>query len=240
MAITDLKVRDLMTDQVFSVTESDDLETASELMDSIQVRHLPVIDEEGMLVGILSQTDLIREGRFRAEELTLEGERQLLRTTRVGAVMTKDATTVGADEDIVEAGQTMLENKISCLPVVEGDRLMGILTESDFVRFLIRNAMEEEDVAGATPSVQRPSDRYDQSASRYGRDTVLGSSPLGQGSGLTGEGGVPSGMAGTEGSQTGEADNSAASGGWQGTDDATSTAPSDTESLDDLEERQAG
>ena len=131
-----LKVQDLMTERVLSIQADEDLEKLNELMGEIQVRHIPVVDDEGDLIGIVSQRDLLRSALDTIGILPQAQQKDLLSNTTVREIMVADPETVEAGQNIDEAGQIMLDNKLGCLPVVEGYKLVGILTEADFVKFL--------------------------------------------------------------------------------------------------------
>jgi CBS domain-containing membrane protein len=128
-----------MTEKVYSVRPSEDLARLVDLMEDIHVRHVPVVDDDRVVVGLVSQRDLVREV-LHGRNLPFSETRELLSRKRVRSIMTKDIETVEPDTRIDEAGQLMLDNKLGCLPVVEGDRLVGILTESDFVKFTVERA----------------------------------------------------------------------------------------------------
>lgn len=131
-----LSVRDLMTEQVVTVGPEDDLSVVYDLMDSRRIRHLPVV-EEGELVGLVTQRDLLRGALGEAGGLPMSAQREMLRSIQVDAVMVSEPTTVEADTTLREAGELLLEHKLGCLPVVEGNELVGIITESDFVRYTV-------------------------------------------------------------------------------------------------------
>jgi CBS domain-containing membrane protein len=133
--MTSLRVRNLMSSHVHTVREADSLESVYDLMNEHDVRHVPVTDGDGDLVGLISHRDLLRKAMIEQEGFTLSMERDLLESTTAGEVMTSTVATTEADETLSSAAQLMAENKFGCLPVVEGQRLVGILTESDFVRF---------------------------------------------------------------------------------------------------------
>ncbi|KAB2843033.1 CBS domain-containing protein [bacterium] len=137
-----LKVMDLMTENVFSVNADEDLARLSDLMEDIHVRHMPVKDKEGRLVGLVSQRDLLRSALYTSKDLPLTEQRELLKRMTVGEIMTSDPETAEMDDNIEEAGRIMLENKLGCLPVVEGGKLVGILTEADFVKFVVEGGMD--------------------------------------------------------------------------------------------------
>lgn len=123
-------VRDLMTANVFSIYQNEDLDKLNNLMNDFHIRHVPVVDEEESLVGIVSQRDLIRSALYASEEIPFEEVRDLLKSMTVEDIMVRGVETVEADQNIQEAGSLMLENKLGCLPVVENGRVVGILTES--------------------------------------------------------------------------------------------------------------
>ena len=135
MTMTQLRVRDLMTQGVFAVEAKDLLATVSDLMDERNIRHAPVV-EDGKLVGLISHRDMLRYSLKGQVGALPEVERAAQLTLRAGEIMTRDVATARPDQDIREAARLMMENKYGCLPVVEESRLVGILTESDFVRFL--------------------------------------------------------------------------------------------------------
>ncbi len=127
-------VRDLMTEKVFTLGPADSLVALEDLMDARRVRHVPIVDREGDLVGLVTQRDLSRRVLGRVDDLPMSVERDLLRGRQIREIMTSEPETVEPDTRLSEAAQILLENKIGCLPVVEGTHLVGILTQADFVR----------------------------------------------------------------------------------------------------------
>lgn len=131
-----LKVSELMTANVICVRPEENLATARELMLDNRIRHLPVV-ERGTLVGLLCQHDLAS-----SDTLPLAEWNQLMGAMRVREVMTTEPDTVDPNETVEEAGRRMLEAKYGCLPVTEGDRIVGMLTEADFVRAVVESQAE--------------------------------------------------------------------------------------------------
>jgi len=127
-------VRDLMTEKVHTLTPKDDLAALYDLMDSRRVRHVPIVDSEGEIVGLVTDRDLSRTALGAVEELPLSVERDILRRRRVRDIMAAEPDVIEPDARLQEAAAILLENKVGCLPVVEGLRLVGIITEADFVR----------------------------------------------------------------------------------------------------------
>lgn len=130
-----LMVRDLMTEGAFAVGVDDNLETIRTLMEERNIRHAPVVGSGGVLLGLVTQRDLIRN-TLRSDALPPQAAAEAMQMTTAGEVMTLNPVTAEPDQDIRDAARVMLDNKYGCLPVVEGARLVGIVTESDFVRFL--------------------------------------------------------------------------------------------------------
>jgi CBS domain-containing membrane protein len=131
-----LQVRDLMTEKVYALRPGDALVTARDLLDEKHIRHIPVVDDEWNVVGLLSHRDLVRTAMNDQTDAPLTLQLGVLYSRTVREIMTSDPETIEPDADIATAGQIMLDNKYGCLPVVEGQRLVGILTEADFVRYV--------------------------------------------------------------------------------------------------------
>jgi CBS domain-containing membrane protein len=131
-----LRVRDVMTHDPKTLGRNDQLSLADDLMQQERIRHLPVLDEDGELVGIVSQRDMFRGALARALGYGETAQRRMLGMLVVKEVMSTQLATVGPDVPIADAARTMVDRKIGCLPVVEGGKLVGILTESDFVEVL--------------------------------------------------------------------------------------------------------
>jgi acetoin utilization protein AcuB len=125
-----------MQRKVITVQRGDSVELAQTLMAMNDIRHLPVLDGE-RLVGIISDSDVRgmmvpqRAGRGRAarpEAFYLPADR------RVEEAMTADPAWVSPGADIEDAARALLDRKIGCLPVLERDRVVGVITASDILR----------------------------------------------------------------------------------------------------------
>jgi CBS domain-containing membrane protein len=134
----DLRVCDVMTQEVTTLKRNDQLSLANDIMQLGRVRHLPVLEDDGRLAGILSQRDLFRGALAHALGYGQHAQRKMLDSLLVKEVMSSDVITTGPDTPLVEAARVLLERKIGCLPVVEGGQLVGILTEADFVAIFAR------------------------------------------------------------------------------------------------------
>jgi CBS domain-containing protein len=133
--MSEMTVQDLMTKEVVTLKRNDELALADQIMALGRIRHLPIVDDEdGSLVGIVSQRDLFRSGVLQALGYGTVAEEKLMKAIRIKEVMNPSVETVSPETPVREAAKTMLTEKIGCLPVVDGEALVGILTEADFVR----------------------------------------------------------------------------------------------------------
>jgi acetoin utilization protein AcuB len=101
------------------------------------VRHLPVLDGD-RLVGILSDRDLKRAMASSATSLSVHELNYLLERVQVREFMTRAVITVGPARPIQDAARVMLVEKIGALPVMDGERLIGLVTETDMLRLFVR------------------------------------------------------------------------------------------------------
>lgn len=131
-----MKVRDMMSNQVIAARPDDSIATLHDLMLEHDIRHVPVVGSEQELVGLVSHRDLLRHSLVEQSDVPEFVEEEVRGRIRVEEVMTTGVFSIDPDSDIREAAQAMYENKFGSLPVVEGERLVGILTESDFVRLM--------------------------------------------------------------------------------------------------------
>lgn len=131
-----MRVSDLMSRNVVTIGESDSCLEAVGRMHGARVRHLPVVNAAGTLRGVVTDRDL-RHHLFAPRVLKEVGTIAvdiLLKAVPVSEVMSSPVMSVPANADIVEAARIMLEDKVGSLPVVEGGRVVGIVTETDVLR----------------------------------------------------------------------------------------------------------
>ncbi|MEX1247917.1 MAG: CBS domain-containing protein [Anaerolineales bacterium] len=133
------RVRDWMSRDVITITPSQTLPEAHELMKNHKVRRLPVMDN-GSLVGIVTLGDLREAGPSDATSLSIFEINYLIGRLAVEKIMTRDPLTVTPATGLTEAAKLMLHHKIGGLPVMEGHKLVGIITESDIFRAYVHLA----------------------------------------------------------------------------------------------------
>lgn len=118
-------VRKIMTVRPETAHPEDSIESARLKMERGGFRSLPVVDNEGRLVGIITSRDLLRYAHA-------------LPNTKVDHAMTRDPITITPDASAEECATTLLAHKFGGLPVIEGDRLIGIVTSTDLLRAFVR------------------------------------------------------------------------------------------------------
>ena len=122
----------MMRNPVF-VDENDSMKKAMDILKEREIRHLPVLKGGDKLVGILTETDIKQASPSPATALEIREIYYLLDKVKVKQIMTRRVFTVSSNASIEEAALIMREKKIGCLPVVDGGRLVGILTETDIL-----------------------------------------------------------------------------------------------------------
>lgn len=127
-----LQVRDSMAREIVTLSPDETAATALTLCRERRIRHLPVL-EEGRLVGIVSDRDL----RSSTPALGDAARAAALREVLVKDVMSLEVVSVHPDDPIEQAANTMRERRIGCLPVLDGDELVGIVTASDVMDALV-------------------------------------------------------------------------------------------------------
>ena len=134
----DLKVRDLMSTDVVTLTEDETLAHAQRCMAQGRIRHLPVVRER-CLVGLITHRDLLAASFSIFAEVKADEQRRVFSTVPVVEAMHRDVVTVSPDLGVSQAARILLENKYGCLPVAdEAGDLLGIVTEADFLRLTVR------------------------------------------------------------------------------------------------------
>ncbi len=130
-------VRDVMQPEVLVISPTTTVPEAVQLAQRRGIRHLPVV-EDGKLCGMVSDRDLKRAMPSGATTLEAHELRYLLERLAVSEIMTRTVITTGPMFPVEEAARLMVAEKISALPVTEGGRLVGIVTETDVLDLFVR------------------------------------------------------------------------------------------------------
>jgi CBS domain-containing protein len=127
-------VGEVMTTDLSTLRLNDTLRLADDIFNLTRLRHFPVLDSD-RLVGIINQDDLLHASMASLVRHRNNQIREALGVVPVKDVM-KPATTVTSDTSIYDAAKTMVENGIECLCVMDGEKLLGLVTRTDLLRQL--------------------------------------------------------------------------------------------------------
>ena len=141
-------VKDRMTPDPVVITTDTSLKEALEIVRSKPFRHLPVLDENGKLVGIVTEKSLVYASPTSTTALSVFEVDYILSRTKVGQIIQGSVISVGPDWPIEEAARVMVDRRIGCLPVVEDDKLIGIISDTDIFRVFV------EGMGGGHPSLR--------------------------------------------------------------------------------------
>ncbi|WP_319779679.1 CBS domain-containing protein [Maridesulfovibrio sp.] len=143
-----LKVDDLMTTELFTLSQSDNLKMARSLMDLQRIRHIPIVNDKREFIGLVTHRDILRATISQLADIDPATQGEIDSGIPVGEIMRTDIKTVLADTSLKEAALMLLDHKYGCFPVVnENNGLIGILTEADFLKLTISlmDALERND-----------------------------------------------------------------------------------------------
>ena len=142
------QLSEIMNRDLITVDKQASLRRARRILDQHRIRHLLVVDDK-RLVGIVTDRDLRQAAPSSKSPLTISERQEFMDELKVLEVMSRKLITASPTTTIREAARVMVREKIGCLPVVDGNQLVGIVTEADLLEMLVRGeqATEAEDQA---------------------------------------------------------------------------------------------
>ena len=141
-----IQVTELMSDEVKTLPVSATMAEIYQLMRENNIRHVPIVHADGALLGIVSYLDVMAATPSKYDHEARNW--QTYSQTTAGDIMKSGLETMGPDASARQAARLMEKFKIGCLPIVNNGRLIGIITDSDFLSMAI-NLMEQIDEAEA-------------------------------------------------------------------------------------------
>lgn len=148
-------VKDRMSSPVITIQPGASLDDAWRLLTREKISRLPVVDARGKLVGIITEKQLLRYSPSQATTLDAFEIKGAMKRIKVDEAMTRTPITVAPDEPIEEVARIMVDNKISGMPVVEGDTIVGIITETDLFKLFLESLGAREPGVRLTISLQK-------------------------------------------------------------------------------------
>lgn len=140
---------DIMTREVYSVLEDTDIKTLAKIFVERNVNAMPVVDAEGRLVGMVSQTDLVEQDKplhiptvislfdwviYLESPKNFADEVRKVTARTVGEICSRDIVTCAPDTPVSTVASLMVDNKAHLVPVVEDDRMIGVVARLDIIR----------------------------------------------------------------------------------------------------------
>ena len=132
-----IPVSDIMTRNVIALNRTDDLIRAETIFKRHNIRHIPVV-HENFILGILSYSDLLKISFADATSDEQDIETIVYNMFTIEQVMTKDVVCVDSKTSIKEVAEILAENEFHALPVVDDGMLVGIVTSTDLIQYLLK------------------------------------------------------------------------------------------------------
>lgn len=135
-------VDEIMTRKIHTLGRHHNLHDARQLMQTQRIRHVPIVDTDGQLIGLISQRDLLAAGPPIYPPLSEQERAAQESAISLERIMKTELHTVDSHEGLRSAALKMQAHRIGCLPVMRGQKLLGIITDTDFVGLAI-NLLEQ-------------------------------------------------------------------------------------------------
>ncbi len=132
-----ITVKELMMEQLYTLKPTNTVHEARDLMLDKQVRHIPIVDYDGKFIGLVTKRDILAASISSLANLDKTERDELEDGIPIAEIMITDVVVAQEDASLLDAAQNILDQKYGCLPIFRGETLVGILTESDFVRLAI-------------------------------------------------------------------------------------------------------
>lgn len=134
----ELRVRDLMSTELITMDPDETLRDLAKLFEWKAIRHVPITDDSERLVGLVTHRDYLTVAISKFAQLNKAEIDEVYSHIKIRDFMGRKIAAATPETPLRAAAQMMLENKYGCLPVVDGEKLVGIITEADFVRAFAR------------------------------------------------------------------------------------------------------
>jgi len=146
-------VKDVMTDIVETLNVGDSLDLADHLMKAGRIRHLPVVDGNGHLIGLVTHRQILAAWVSHGSP-GREPPHQVAREVPVEMLMERNVLTVSPDTTAALAAALIESSRFGCLPVVDNGQLVGIISEADLVRFARKHLEAETEANTERPATE--------------------------------------------------------------------------------------
>ncbi len=140
-----ITVKDLMSDELYTLKPTNTIHHARELMLEKRIRHIPIVDDNNKFVGLLTKQVILAVSVSALAGIDVQERNELESYVQISEVMLTDVVVAEENTNLSKAAKFLLEQKHGCLPIFKDGTIIGILTESDFVRlaFYLMEKMDE-------------------------------------------------------------------------------------------------
>ncbi|MFB2702688.1 CBS domain-containing protein [Aeromonas veronii] len=142
-----MTLSEIMTEHPFTLGPSNSVKQAMDLMQQERIRHIPIVNEQHHLLGLVTLTDILATRESKLLLISPEREAEFTDSVQLDEIMTRQVASVDPHAGIKEAALYLQRHRYGCLPVLKGRKLIGIVTESDFITVAINllELMEEQE-----------------------------------------------------------------------------------------------
>lgn len=140
-----ITIEDFMTSEPYTLCETDSINDAWGIMIEKHIRHIPVIDDENHVLGLITQRDVLAATEPGAIQEAKSASHELKSDVTLAEIMTRDVKLIHKEDSLRQAALYLQSHKFGCLPVISGGSLVGIITDSDFIDIAI-NLLEQAEI----------------------------------------------------------------------------------------------
>ena len=139
------KISELMTSPVYSLRETDTLQNARVLMDQKRIRHVPITSGDNTFRGLITNRDVLANTISHLANIDPATQNEIDAGIPLQEIMRTDVHTISSTDTVKDAAHILYSHKYGCLPVVDAGKLVGIVTEADFLRLTVQllDAMDQ-------------------------------------------------------------------------------------------------
>ena len=131
-----MTVKRMMKKNPITTTAETSIVDVADILKENHIHRLPVLDKKGKLIGVITEKDILHASPSPVSSLSVYEMPYMLSRLKVSNLMTKNVRTIDPDTTVEEAAKIMVDDDLSCLPVIEGEKLVGIVSKSDMFKVL--------------------------------------------------------------------------------------------------------
>ncbi|NOQ88413.1 MAG: CBS domain-containing protein [Gammaproteobacteria bacterium] len=137
-----IKIDEFMTADPYTLRENDSLSDARKVMTERHIRHIPITDDDNHLLGLVTQRDVLSATALGSTQQTRGAPQKADNDIMLSDIMIRDVSVIHRTDSLRQAALYIQSHKYGCLPVLSSNRLVGIITDSDFIDIAI-NLLEQ-------------------------------------------------------------------------------------------------